>query len=573
MQAANLSPIEVDTDDGIAIHCEDEGNIPLNELAMCQGDSKELLPFLVDNDAGWMAETSAIFPIEEISIPNFGNLESPGSVPSLTWSPQFHYQSEHTSPAPMSQASSDTPTQSSLDDFHRMWPHIHQFTTQYTPSSGLLGQALQSVAYNTTNILDTVNLDEIAGRLLLSHPSREQSSSVSLYDLQVLSVVLITTVSQEMTPAVTTWATQWIEIAVSAMRRLGILINGSWRSPNSSSGADDEAWARGEESKRLVYTMLRIDTYLSIITGRPPSLRIQELELPLPVTEDLWRAPTIEARRQLYWFEPAGRTWTTLSAIVRDSLIQSRNQTPGTTGMPPLLPADSHLVLCGLQGEIWATAQETYNLSHGTLDSRPSWHVPESVHFWHGCLVDWKTIHHRPEQSSAQTDDRAWNSLNTIQFHLCQLTLHAPLSLLESRQCCTRCRAADITAMLRDWASSLEARRAVYHAVQLQRFFDSQAGFVNPLQSPALLASSVVLCNYAAESNPLPKGDPVELYKEEVSGLAAIEKWVQYGGPSMVSGRMLCAKNLQGLLLWCQQQLVMFPQSLARMRAFMAMLS
>lgn len=582
MQAANLTAIEYDTNDDTEIYCDDEEkgtsslNVSHDELAMRQSNGKEFLPFLVDNDAGWMAEASALFPestISEASMPSFGNLKSPGPVPTLTWSPQFDYQSEHTSSAAVSQTSSDTPTQPSLDDFHRMWPHIHQFTIQHTPPSGLLGQALQSVAHNTTNILDTVTLDEIAGRLLLSHPTRKQSSSVSLYDLQVLSVVLITTVSQEMTPAVATWAAQWIEIAVSAMRRLGILTEGSWKPPNSSSRADDEAWARGEESKRLVYTMLRIDTYLSIITGRPPSLRVQELELPLPVTEDLWRAPTIEARRQLCWFEPAGRTWTTLSAIVRDGLIQSRNRIADTVGVPPLLPADSHLVLCALQGEIWATAQETYNLNHGTLDSRPSWHAPESVHFWHDYLVDWKTIHNRPEPSSAQIDDPAWNGLNTIQFHLCQLTLHAPLSLLESQQCCTRCRAADITAMLHDWASSLEARRAVYHAAQLQRFFDSQAGFVNPLQSPALLASSVVLCNYAAERNPLPNGDPIELCQKEVSGSSAIEKWVQYGGPSMVSGRMLCPTNLPGLFAWCQEQLVMFPQSLARLEAFMAVLS
>lgn len=547
-----------------------------NELAMCQGNGKELLPFLVDNDAGWMAEASALFPestINEAPILSFGNLESPESVPSLIWSPQFDCQSEHTSSAAVSQTSSNTSTQSSLDDFHKMWPHIHQLTIQHAPSSGLLGQALQSVAHNITNVLDNVNLDEIACRLLLSHPTRKQSSPVSLYDLQVLSVVLITAVSQEMTPAIATWAAQWIEIAVSAMRRLGILIERSWEPPSCSSWADGEAWVRGEESKRLVYTMLRIDTYLSIITGRPPSLRVQELQLPLPVTEDLWRAPTIAARRQLYWFEPTGRAWTTLSAIVRDSLIQSRNQIAGTAGVAPLLPADSHLGLCALQGEIWATVQETYNLSHGTLDSRPSWHAPESVQFWHDYLVHWKTIHHGPESSSAQIDDPTWNSLNTIQFHLCQLTLHAPLSLLESHQCCTRCRAADITAMLHDWASSLEARRAVYHAAQLQRLVDSQAGFVNPLQSPALLASSVVLCNYAAENSSLPNGNPIELCQEQVCGSSAIEKWVQYGGPSMVSRRILCPTNLQGLFAWCQEQLVMFPQSLARLQAFMAMLS
>ncbi|ODM20622.1 hypothetical protein SI65_03675 [Aspergillus cristatus] len=579
MQAGNLTAIEYGTNDGIEIHCDDEDSkapsldVSDNELAMCQSDGKGLFPFLVDNDAGWMAEASAIFSestVSEIPIPSFGNLEMPGSAPTLTWSPQFDYQLEHTSTASMSQASSDTPSQSSLDHFHRMWPHIHRSTIQHTPSSGLLGQALQSVSHDTMNILGTVNLDEVAGRLLLSHPTRKQSPSVSLHVLQVLSVLLITTISQEMTPAVANWAAQWIEIAVSAMRRLEILTEEPWKSPNGSSPADDEAWVRGEESKRLVYTMLRVDAYLSLITGRPSSLRVQELELPLPVTEDVWTAPTIEARRQLYWFEPAGRTWTTLSAIVRDGLIQSRNRVARTAVVPPLLSTDSHLVLCALQGEIWAVTQETYGLNHGTLDSRPSWRAPESVHFWHDCLVDWKTFHDGLEPSKAQIDDPAWNSLNQIQYRLCQLTLHAPLQLLESRQCCTRCRAPEITTMLRSWASSLESRRAVYHASQLLCLQD---GFVSPLQAPALLASSVVLCNFAGESNSYPDGNPIELCQEEVSGLYAIEKWIQHGGSSMVSGRALCRSNLPELFAWCQERLAMFPQSLAKMKTLMTLLS
>lgn len=581
MQAANLPAIEYETNDSIEIHCDDEGSkapsldVSHNELANCQSDCKELFPFLVDNDAGWMAEASAIFSestFSEISIPSFSNLEPPGSVQALTWSPQSDCQSGYTFTATVSQASSDTPSEPSLDDLHRMWPHIHQSTIQHTPSSGLLGQALQAVSHDTTKILDTVNLDEVAGRLLLSHPTRKQSPSASLRDLQVLSVILITTVSQEMTPIVADWAAQWIEIAVNAMRRLGILTEESWNSPNGSLRINDEAWVRGEESKRLVYTMLRIDVYLSLITSRPPSLRAQELELPLPVMEDLWTAPTTEARRQLYWFEPAGRTWTTLSAIVRDGLIQPRKRASRTAGVPPLVSADSHLVLCALQGEIWAATQEAYGLKHGTLSSSPSWRAPESVHLWHDFLVDWKAFHDSLEPSTVQIEicDPGWNSLNQIQYHLCQLILHAPLRLLESRQCCTRCRVPETTAMLCSWVSSLEGRRAVYHASQVLYFYD---GFVSPLQAPALLASSVVLCNYTAEGNSLSDENPIELCQEEVGDSSAIEKWIQHGGSSMVSGRALCRSSLPELFAWCQERLAMFPQSLARLKTLMAMLS
>lgn len=585
MQAANLTAIDYGINDAVQIYCDNAERETLglghsdNELTMCQNNGKDFLPFLVDNGAGWMAEASAILAenttSEDISIPSF---ESSESVPTMTWSPPFNDQPENASSVPLSNALLDVPFQTSLKSFHKIWPHLHQSTIG-KPPPGLLEHALQSLSHNNTDIRDTVNLDEVARRLLPSHP-REQTSSVSLDDLQGLSVVLITTVIHEMTPTVANWATQWTEIAANAMRRLRMLAEPSWDPPDTPSRGEEEAWVCGEESKRLVYTMLRIDAYLSLITGRPPSFRVQEFELPLPVTESLWTASNIETRRQLYWFEPAGRTWTTLCSIVRDGLVRSRNWIAGnhtTAATPPLLPADSHLVLCAIQGDIWAAAQETHSLNHRMSDSRSSWRVPESVHLWHGCLVDWKAFHDRLGPSTTQIDDPAWNSLNQIQYHFCQLTLHAPLPLLESRQCCTRCRIPDITAMLHNWASSSEGRRAVYHASQLQSLHDSLPSSVsqywlNPLHSPAVLASVAVLCNYAAENQTPSDGNPIELCQEEVSGLTAIEEWIQYGGPSMASGRMLCSSNLHGLFTWCQDQLAMFPQSVARLRALMAKL-
>lgn len=71
---------------------------------------------------------------------------------------------------------------------------------------------------------------------------------------------------------------------------------------------------------RLFFTVLRIDTYLYIILDRPPALRYQEIRLSLPVSDELWRAETREARTRLHWYEPAGRSRSAFSTMMRDGL-------------------------------------------------------------------------------------------------------------------------------------------------------------------------------------------------------------------------------------------------------------
>lgn len=544
------------------------GLVP-DSMAVYQEGDKDLSS-LENYDMSWMTVASltenSIF--EDVSIPSVIDLESPELLPSVTRSPLD--QCAKMPMATLSNTPLDLPFQSSLDDFHRIWPHLHWSTITTVVPSGLLGQALHHVAQHNGKIDHGAHLEECTNRLLMPHPKTDQISSIPISDLQALSVVLISTVLYDISSKGTDWAVQWTEIAISAIRRLGML-ELCWKLSNISSPEEEEAWIREEEIKRLVYTILRIDAYLSLITGRPPSFRVQELRLSLPVTENLWTASTFESRRQLCWFEPAGRAQTTLSAIVGDGLARSRSWMSGdptVTGMPPLLPADNHLVLCALQEEIWAAAHETHSLNHGSSNSISSWRIPESVNFWHQYLADWHA-HTQLGTSTMQPDETSWDTLNQTQYHLCQLTLHAPLQFLESRQCCIQCRRSDVTAMLRAWASSIESRRAVYHAAQLQRLHDGQTGFISrrwldPLQAPALLASVAVLCSYAADCPYLDAGNPTEICQEANHTPSPIDEWIQHGGPATIYGQLLCSSNLQSLISWFQDQLVMFPQNLAR---------
>lgn len=578
MQAAariDLPSIKDEINNAIGIDTSEDaigsltGLIPGSMAMYQEGDRGPLS--LENYDMSWMTEAplteNSIF--EDISIPSISDLESPELLPSVTRSPLD--QCAEMPMATLPNAALDLPFQTSLDDlddFHRIWPHLHWSTITTVVPSGLLGQALHHVAQHNNNINDGAHLAECTNRLLMPHPKTDQISSIPISDLQALSVVLISTILHDTSSKATDWAVQWTEIATSVIRRLGML-ELCWKSSNISSPEEEKAWIHEEESKRLVYTILRIDAYLSLITGHPPSLRVQELRLSLPVTENVWTASTFESRQQLCWFEPAGRAQTTLNAIVGDGLARSRSWMPGDpTGMPPLLPADNHLVLCALQGEIWVAAHETQSLNHGSSNSISSWRVPESVNSWRRYLLNWHA-HTQLGPSTMLPDETSWDTLNQTQYHLCQLTLHAPLQLLESRHWCIQCCRSNTTAMLRAWASSIESRRAVYHAAQLQRLHDGQAGFISrrwldPLQVPALLASAVVLCSYAADCPYLETGDPIEICQEASGTSPAFDEWIQHGGLATACGQLLSSPSLQGLFSWFQERLVMFPQNLGR---------
>ncbi|PCG98694.1 Transcription factor [Penicillium occitanis (nom. inval.)] len=357
-----------------------------------------------------------------------------------------------------------------FNHFHLAGPllHVPSFTAEN--KSTLLISALSNLsmwmqdAYRHHLIPDEIN-QQLTQALVVRTTEETLTSKPGtdnpLQTLQALAITLIYAISAS--TSTLDWAAQWTDIAVSTFRRLGIL-NDQWLAEDQGRLAE-ERWVQVEQVKRLVFTVLRIDTYLCIILDRPPALRYQEIRLSLPVSDELWRAETREACTRLHWYEPAGRSRSAFSTMMRDRL-ETQGFMTGYLRMPRLSLEDNHFSLCAFMSEIWGICRETHEEHHLSYRSSQVNRTADRVCTWKGYLQDWRA-------QIEQTDDLENALFSEPSGH----------------------------------AQSADGREAVYHAVQLKRIYEHQSTFYkssdhrlsNVLGPAGLLASAVVLCFYSTK--------------------------------------------------------------------------
>lgn len=324
---------------------------------------------------------------------------------------------------------------------------------------------------------------------------------------------------------------------------------------------------------RLAFSVLRVDAYLSVLVDHPPSVRYQEICIPLPKSPHLWTAASEDERRSLQWNEPAGREKTLLCFLMRDTLDFNRRR-----HLPyHLTEADYHLSLCSLQVGTWEAAREAHSCESDELDTNS---IPrDPVQLWRTHLDLWRVstendclLRQNYFSASTSSADQIFPPLSLIHWHISALTFHAPLKLLQGQGCCFKCRPG--TAMttrknkecLRAWVSSPHARTAVWNAAQISRVVAHESTsakptprlLLNPLAIPGVLKSAIVTCSYAYHSRACPKctgGPPIDLvdlfdakdedvrlvkWKEQGEGLA---DWSPLGIP-------VCECKVMALATW-----------------------
>lgn len=332
---------------------------------------------------------------------------------------------------------------------------------------------------------------------------------------------------------------------------------------------------------RLVYAVLRIDAYLCIILDRPPTLRYQEIRLSLPVSDELWRAETREARTRLHWYEPAGRSRSAFSTMMRDGL-ETHGFMTGYLRMPRLSLEDNHFSLCSFMSEIWGICRETHEEHHLSYRSPELNRTADRVRTWKGYLQDWRAHIEQTDDlenalfSESAEDTSPFLSLNLTLYHLVSLKMYANLRLLEYRRCCINCHDADVENVLRTWTESADGREAVYHAVRLKRIYEHQTTFhkssdhrlANVLGSAGLLASAIVLCLYSTKvptvaargrgtdsDEAIISGNGIELAQLKLVGTPDYETWISQGGLATVNGVPLHVFSVPRLSSWYHEQL------------------
>ncbi|KAJ5431776.1 hypothetical protein N7445_008274 [Penicillium cf. griseofulvum] len=251
-----------------------------------------------------------------------------------------------------------------FEHFHHAWPFLHSPTFAPEKQTTLLTSALANVSMWMENAnshhLVPYQLNQELTRVLMPKIT-EEAFDIPLPTLQALVITLIYAILGDASTSTLNWAAQWTDIAICTLRRLGVL-DDRWL-PEEHIKSADERWIQTEEMKRLVYAVFRIDTYLCIILDRPPTMRYQEFGLPLPVSEAMWRAETREDRTNFHWYEPAGRTKSAFSTMVRDGL-ESQGFGVGYLRMPHLSLEDNHFSLCAFSSELWGVSKEAHEDHH-----------------------------------------------------------------------------------------------------------------------------------------------------------------------------------------------------------------
>ncbi|KAF5578368.1 transcriptional activator CMR1 [Fusarium pseudocircinatum] len=100
--------------------------------------------------------------------------------------------------------------------------------------------------------------------------------------------------------------------------------------------------------KRLIVSLFKIDTYLSIARFQAPTLFREEIDLTMPATHSLWNAYGLNIFFKRITLEPTDRSNFKLSEVIAN---------PNTPAKSLLLFEDIHLALCGLLPAIWNQTQ------------------------------------------------------------------------------------------------------------------------------------------------------------------------------------------------------------------------
>ncbi|KAI0594194.1 fungal-specific transcription factor domain-containing protein [Biscogniauxia sp. FL1348] len=263
---------------------------------------------------------------------------------------------------------------------------------------------------------------------------------------------------------------------------------------------------------RIAFTIFRVDTYLSMLLDHPPSIRYQELCIPLPKSNELWASSNEDERRQLQWNEPAGREKALFSFLIRDALDEKRQ-----TRLPyNLLDIDRHLGICAMQVKVWEVVREINSSRADELGSRVR--PEERLHLnctrfrqWHDEVRMECELREHFASLCAPGDGYTFSALTLLLWHMSAVSMHAPLNTirvqgfyyksLPGASVPTRTR----RSQLQCWTSTGCPRRALWNAAQIARILTVEAAKpdgrsrvrLNPLAIAAVLMSAVVTCVYA----------------------------------------------------------------------------
>ncbi|KAK4118843.1 hypothetical protein N657DRAFT_694102 [Parathielavia appendiculata] len=397
-------------------------------------------------------------------------------------------------------------------EIHPYWPILHVPTFELENASDLLLGAMLMLSRWIAGREDHVQMASVVLEEVIAATSLD--STPSLHTLQALLLCVIYAICCRGERGMLARAVRLNTILVSTCRCLEVF-HGRHTLPERLEECAFTFWLAEEQLHRLAFSVLRIDTYLSVLLDHPPSVRYQEFCIPLPKSSQLWASPSDEERRRLQWDEPAGRGRALFGYLMRDALADTGSD--AASELSQLLPyrlnrMDYHLGLCALQTGVWEAAREAHSAASDDIVTKLLPGAP--IDLWRAHLRRWctkmvqdgghpndwnltTTTATTTAASSSQAIitgasdmDSAFTPLTLTLWHMSVIKMHAPLIVLRGiiyghfahHHGTNAAAAAAMTATqkprarLRKWMPSPCARTAVYSASQIARLLRFASG-------------------------------------------------------------------------------------------------
>ncbi|KAI1053035.1 hypothetical protein LB506_009933 [Fusarium annulatum] len=248
--------------------------------------------------------------------------------------------------------------------------------------------------------------------------------------------------------------------------------------------------------KRLIVSLFKIDTYLSIARFQAPTLFREEIDLTMPATYSLWNAYGLNIFFKRITLEPTDRSNFKLSEVIAN---------PNTPAKPLLLFEDIHLALCGLLPAIWNQTQivrrsteagrSTQNSTSSLAWQLEAWkadierlkhqcfHAVEIGEFPFTAYIGDYDEDPVRAKALAMSNIKCLISECLMTYHLQGLQLYADPRMINSvamasivspdHEAGVRPRLQKLHTQLNMWAKTPESRRALLHALAVLRQCES----------------------------------------------------------------------------------------------------
>ncbi|RSL68296.1 hypothetical protein CEP54_002859 [Fusarium duplospermum] len=334
-----------------------------------------------------------------------------------------------------------------------------------------------------------------------------------------------------------------------------------------------------ERWKRLIVALYKIDVYLSITRGQPPSLHREEIDATMPSTFSLWNAYGLNVFFRRLSQEPTDRVGFKLSEVISNPNSQAKSL---------VLLEDVHLALCGLLPGIW---NHTQIVRRTTEAGRPMLNSLTSL-AWQ--LETWKAdlerISHQCTQCfhADQTEEfpffayvgkyeeepqrakvAAMNHIKCLvsdcmmTYHLQGMQLYSDIRIMNTvarfsaqatgEDSSKTLRIQKHQSQLNAWAMTSESRRALLHALSVLRGCEAdiqtnepQTQSIDPIAYLTISMSALVVwawlifSEHACDCVPSLSHINVGVDPTNLQSTAQLENWIQSGGTAA----------LQSIPLW-----------------------